>query len=767
MKLTGYELKKLFGQRLLLWITVVLVVANAVVAYCFAEKDENCLHLKAVEADYSNDPDAVSLYYAELEAYAQSYTELYRAYMHGELTEEPKPDYPCKYSGDSSVNDYVLLKEFFALTEKKDELIEKLDSEIRRAEVNKQELLTSYSGSDENSFAYRRQVLIGKMYTNVRNRVELLPQQGYGWDSFFGFDAVNIFIAVSVIIGSAYIFMSEKGKASLLLRSSPRGRAATATAKLLATLIWTAVIVTAFLMTTLGAVALKCGTLSDMRNYIAVFDSMTLSPYAFTVAEYLLVFCATKLLLFSGIAIVCAVLTLICRSVMFGALITAGALGIEGFLYLTAADELKHLNLIAYARNFSMISGVRPINVFGYAVDAFPLMTAVITVLFVACIPLCIVLFAGLRLGVASSGRAGTALKPKLPAVRSGCRIKQKKYPASLVGYEVRKVFSDRLTPIVLVALLAAAIFTATYTYAPKKSYSLTVYREYTDRLSGEQTDEKRRFIEDEYNRINAVVESYGDTRAAYLRGEIDNEDYNSFLKEYNYARDRVDIIKTLRAHSEYLDGLAEDGIVGCYMYDIDWLRVANAGTNPFLIIILIFVASGIFADEYRQEGLINIIRTTKKGRKSLFAAKIVFSAIAVLILSLTITALENFLILKNLELPDASFPLASLEIFGPSAPDVSIAGYFVIAFAVKLLLLEAVCIALTSLGTLIKNKLYMLAISFILVFASQIISEPDEMRYIVGFITATVTACVAITAVSWIKYCKNDGTKFSALKEK
>lgn len=245
------------------------------------------------------------------------------------------------------------------------------------------------------------------------------------------------------------------------------------------------------------------------------------------------------------------------------------------------------------------------------------------------------------------------------------------------------------------------------------------------------------------------------------------NEDYNSFLKEYNYARDRVDIIKTLRAHSEYLDGLAEDGIVGCYLYDIDWLRIANAGTNPFLIIILIFVASGLFADEYRQEGLINIIRTTKKGRKSLFAAKIVFSAIAVLILSLTITALEGFLILKNLELPDASFPLASLEIFGPSALDVSIAGYFVIAFGVRFLLLEAVCIASTSLGALMKNKLYTLAISFILVFAPQMISGPDGMRYIVGFITATVTACVAITAVSWIKYCKNDGTKFSALKEK
>ena len=110
MKLTGYELKKLFGQRLLLWIALVLLVVNAVIAYCFTEKNENYFYLKAIGEDYRNDPDAIRSYYAELETYAQSYSELYRAYMHGELTEEPQLSYPCKYSGVASADDYVLLK---------------------------------------------------------------------------------------------------------------------------------------------------------------------------------------------------------------------------------------------------------------------------------------------------------------------------------------------------------------------------------------------------------------------------------------------------------------------------------------------------------------------------------------------------------------------------------------------------------------------------------------------------------------------------------
>lgn len=793
MKLTGYELKKLFGQRLLLWIALVLLVVNAVIAYCFTEKNENYFYLKAIGEDYRNDPDAIRSYYAELETYAQSYSELYRAYMHGELTEEPQLSYPCKYSGVASVDDYVLLKEFFALTEKNDELIKKLDLEIHRAEINKQELLTSYSGTDENSFAYRRQALIGRMYTNVRNRVELMPEQGYGWDSFFGFDAVNIFMALLVVIGSAYIFMFEKGNASLLLHSSPRGRSATAAAKLAAALIWSAAVVAAFLMTTLGAVALKCGTMSDMSNYIAVFDSMSLSPYAFTIAEYLAVFCASKLLLFSGAAIICIILTLICRSVTFGFLLTSGVLGIDCLLYITATDEIRHLSLVAYARNFSMISGVRPINVSGYAVDAFPLMTVVIAVFSVACVPACIMLFACLRLGTANSGAALAAVKAKLLAVNFNHRVKRGKYPASLLGYEACKVFSNRLTLIILAALSVAAIFTATDTYASKNSYSLTVYREYTDRLSGPQTDEKRKFIEDEYNRINTVVESYGDKRAAYLRGEMGREAYNSFLKEYNYARERVEIVKALRAHSEYLDELAERDITGCYLYDTDWLRIANAGTNPFLIIILILIVSGVFADEYKYGSLINIIRTTKKGRKPLFVTKIIFSAIMALFFSSAISAVDCIMIFKNLNLPDASFPLASLEIFGSSEAGVSIAEYFAIAFAVRLLLLEAVCIALMSLGTLIKNKLYMLAVSFLLVFAPKTISDLgvrsleyiditaafDFTRlyflgsrlggthYMVIFIVTTISACIAITAVAWMKYCKNDGLKFSVLKEK
>lgn len=163
------------------------------------------------------------------------------------------------------------------------------------------------------------------------------------------------------------------------------------------------------------------------------------------------------------------------------------------------------------------------------------------------------------------------------------------------------------------------------------------------------------------------------------------------------------------------------------------------------------------------------------------------------LFFSSAIAAVDCIMIFKNLNLPDASFPLASLEIFGSSAAGVSIAEYFAIAFAVRLLLLEAVCIALMSLGTLIKNKLYMLAVSFLLVFAPKTISDLgvrsleyiditaafDFTRlyflgsrlggtyYMVIVIITTIAACIAITAVSWMKYCKNGSSKFSVLKEK
>lgn len=732
-----YELKKAAGQRLLIVFALICIILNIIIAYAFTERDDIYFYLDTVDNYYSSDPEAVAEYYNQLSIYNENFEKLYVAYMHGELIEEPILDYPCTYSGKEEYNDFVLLNKFFSIPKSNAAFLSDIQSIIDNAKINKLELLSSYKNIDEDSYAYKKQDLIERTYTDVRDNTELKPQMGYGWDQFFGFDAVNVFIVLLIIAGASAIFLSELGNAALILRATKRGRGETALAKLGALSLWSIFIVLVFLFSTWLAVLLKCGAYSDILNSIAVFDQYKYMPYHFTVLEYFWVYTGVKLILFCAIAMLASLLCMVIKNISFSFLASLSVVAVSYLIYLTAKTEaLKYLNFAGAACLGSILTTFRCFNFAGAAVTFLPFIIIIVGILFIICGTAAFVIFSRARLSVGSqiqlinkARSVFSRLRMKLPNMKLRKKNMRLANGGGLLYYEFRKSYANRAFVILVIIAVILKIYIAIDTYSQKNSYQMMLYANYMEILSGPPSEEKTDYIRSEKEKIESVIEVFNDKKTSFFKGELSYNEYSEFLKEYSYSSDRIELIKKIDEHTNYLNNVkASTGIDADYIYELDWIRLFDAGADIILIALVVFIASGVFSDEYgksfSRDGILNIIRTTKSGRRRLFYIKTAFIIASTIAIVIIFTGIDILLIFKNYNLPDSTAPLLSLKMFSNTSVDISIRSFYVISFNIKTFTIIMISVIVTMAGILIKNKLFTLIAAFSIVFIPNILNK-------------------------------------------
>ena len=732
MKLIFFELKKAFGTRLLIFFLLFSVITCGLVCYTETTRDESYFYLQKIEEDYAADPAAVRSYFEEtLMPLSTDFERLLRAYYRGEISEEPIRSFPCTYSGDEKYNDYDLIRIFLSRQNEEEDWRRQIEKTIERAEINKEDLLIFYVNLDENSFAYRQQDLISRLYTDVLENTKL-ETRGYGWDQLFSFDAVNIFIFLLILAGAVVIFLSDVGRPALILRVSKNGRGRTAIAKIVALLCWAILSVFLVLLTIGVAVYLKCGAYSDLLAPMASFYDYQFMPYSLTVWEYLWIFLGTKLLLACTVALFCALICILVRNISLGFL-TSSALVATGFIIYNSAqtDALKYLNFYGIGCFGAMTETFRCANVFRYAVPLLPVAVVLLVLIFLLCAAAVFILFQKFRL--ANELRFRPFALPRCICDRIAIflgkkgELKPKNYGTALLSYEFRKTFMMRASVILFLLILMLKIGVSFNTYHYRSGYQRPMYEEYMETLVGENTDGKREFIQSEYEFITEKISSEGKIRSDFLQGKVEPQAYHDFLVEYQYARDRVDLIEKIRDHSAYLDKTEEEtGVAAHFLYETDWVRLFQAGADIVLMVYLVYTFSGVFADEYG--GIAGKVRaplithTTKNGRGKLFRQKCVFVMLSSIFIIGLFAMIDGIFILRNFTLPDNTAPLLSLEMFGNASVSLSLREALLISIVVKTVAALILSLVSAMIGVLIKNKLYTLIASFSIAFLPEIL---------------------------------------------
>ncbi len=576
---------------------------------------------------------------------------------------------------------------------------------IDKAEENLAEF--RYMGFSDDTYTCRYQRKVIELYSEARDNVVIGLENVRGWNEYFGYDAVNLFIFASMLIVSSVLFVQEKQTGMMpLVRVSRGGKVKTALSKIAVLLIIIFVCVLVFSAETLAIFAFRLG-LSSPSNAIQVLDEYTYSYNIITIGEYFAISLAVKYAAFALFALITSAVSVFVYNY---ALTFIGGLGVYGLNYLlyilryiNADSPLKNLNLISVSSVSSLFVRFRSANVFGLCIGYQILMPMVY-------IPL-ILIFSALCGCKYCMG--GDALSIRTPAFIISVKewissaFSQKKKKAA--DYRLRLLFSAEIYKtlissryiIIVIALLTVKGLISYSAYQPSRSFADGVYREYMTALAGEMTDRKRQYIADERQMINETIARRDEVQQKYIDKSITYEEYENYLKDYNYAYSRTELFSEIESHASYIDRLAAEGREAWFVYDTGWKKLFLTPFDWTLFAALLILFSGSFASEYDSRissgGFAQILRVSKKGRKHTFAAKIGTA----LLISSVMSALWNIpdlcFISKAYKLPLAEAPIMSLELFGESGLEMSIAGYIILFYVVRLS--AAVMLALIPCG--------------------------------------------------------------------
>ena len=693
-----YEIKKISGVKYIWVFMFVLLILNTFAAWYTAGKTPAANEPARMISDffdlYSESPAELDAHYAEMQEFDAAQETLVRNAIRAGDPDFVPESLPDIYSSDPGFSDKQLFSKLYAVLGAEDAYREKLGSVIVRAKEN----LSAYSdiGINENSFAWKYQNRVITLYEKVRDEVMIESVYTHGWDEYFSYDTVNVFIFATLLTLCAVIFSQENQTGFLpIMRVSKNGRVKTAVAKLITALIMTFAVVMSFTLSTFAVYGLRIGFSGD--NALQSLETFTLSPYRISIFGYLAASVGIKLLAFSVFSLTIIALSAALRNQI---IVCLSGLAFLGLNLILSRLPIEPLDLISSASVTPIFERYRAVNVFGNAAGVLPTLIIGYALVLLFAAVLTIVFHAG---GIGEIRPAfidslisdylmlSAKLRNRLSRTASKHPRRERVYSSSLVLAEVFKTLISSRFIVVVVLILAVKVCYSYKVNRPSDSYADAVYKEYMTKLSGELTDEKLGFIVSEREMINETLDKKTSVERKYKEGRIGFDDYCAFLSDYNYAYSRSKLFSVIEEHALYLQN-EEDatGIRGQFVYDTGWKKLYSEGADLFLYASILLLMTGTFAAEYASGSskgvFIDLLRSTKNGRRKTFTAKLVSSGIIALTLSLVMNATDAITIMSGYELPLGNAPLCSIEMFSGAGVGITIAGYSVVFFATRTL---------------------------------------------------------------------------------
>ena len=192
----AYEFKKLLGVKYLWVFLGIFILLNSAIAWYTADKStvagEPTQLISEFFAQYSLNPEELDAHYAEMQAFNAEQDALYHeAIRNGDYHFEVQR-LPDLYSTDAAYPDQKLFERLYSAVAAARDYPEVLDRVIDRARANLDAFVDM--GVKEDSFTYRYQFRVIELYELMRDSVEIKVDYTRGWDEYFAYDTVNIFI---------------------------------------------------------------------------------------------------------------------------------------------------------------------------------------------------------------------------------------------------------------------------------------------------------------------------------------------------------------------------------------------------------------------------------------------------------------------------------------------------------------------------------------------------------------------------------------------
>lgn len=753
MRLICYEFRKIAGIKILWFILGLLFLANCVLSVITAKQAAGNIlpdeYAEIIFNAYREDPDKVL---ADWQNYNEQITEYERLQIEADMNGVVLDRIPAAQNIYSKSEEYPDSRLY-------SELMSSVGVMGYRQQIEKlidasKATLTRYDKMNiaPDSYQYRYQQKIIKHYTALADKVEVEPDYVRGWDIYFSYDSISIFVFTAILTVSGVFFTHDKDIGFYrIIRSTKKGRRETAVAKLGASVFFCVGTVTVFSLASFIIIGAFVGY-SSVRVAIQTLPDYIYCPLAMTVGQYALF----NIVIRSIAAIMLSALVMALSVVLnrySKTYIASAALMVINYVlytakYLGTSNPLQYLNIFSATAPDTLALRYTAVNLFGYAAD----LTSVILLLFPVLAALTIGGIIIFYQNNVFSDRSSKAVRISMTSVlnrvinNKKANISTRKYFHGIVGWEIYKTILSPGALLTVVALLLINIYAYAQHYNVIKTYTDTAYQQYMEVLEGPLDNSKKEYISHERRYIDSVLQKKSYMDAAIKADEISMEEYIDYLSRYNYATGHSEALSMVESQANHLDKLvSEKKIDGWFLYDTGWNTLFSGGANLCFLAAIILVFVGCFSHERNstasQGNFAQILRPSKNGRSRTFIAKVLSCIIISSVLSVIFIFTDFITAAYSYDLPAIYAPLASLRMFSATDTAVTIWQYLLFSSVIKVSAAIMISLLICGFSELIrKDFATIIVVLVILLFPSVLaglgfdkLQKLDFLQYLNG----------------------------------
>ena len=729
MKLLLFELKKLFGVRYL-WLSLLFAVIICSAVFYVANKDAAALsssgddEVDAAVRDiiYKYGDDRASLdivwdgYIAHSEMIRDEQKRFYDALVEGGADEKDAyeraeqyastlPEYENKlgyyYSDGEPMSDYDLLAGYYGSWTDSAGYEAYLDGVLLRIEQNLHRIEVRDGGDTPAAeYQYRFRDLFERAHANI-DISGIRPSEC--WERFFAFDMMSVFVYVYLTLASGAVFLHERSCGTLtILRSTKSGRLKTSLSKLAALMILDVFAVAVFTLATfaVGTAMFGFSTPSMPIQSVGV-ETYWNCPYIMTIGEFMLALFAVRCLLAISFSFIAALATVIAYSPILTYAVAGAALLLSLIVnYFVTFDAAVRLNYIGLASS-SAIGQYSEILTLGHYSSTLLTGVSLFAAVLVAAAAVTAIFSTVRGAGRVTDKGIGKVLIPRFmhrseksqagkssASTRGGCMT------TSLFLWECRKLLT--LPTVLLVAVLLLVHAYTSYRYYTKAD--ITASKKYDDYITenwfGPLTDGKEQRFYERYGYIADIVsvDNANNAVTQLQSGDMTGEEYEAFVDEYRSLKTESNLIDRLEGTVQYLAKQKRaTGIEGWIIKTGDIARLLGRGVDIWLAAAIIFIFCRMHTPDYTgksSEGnFAAVMRTTKRGRRIAYRAKMLAAVAVALTLSVLFEAVDLALGIAHTDgyFDVLSAPLMSISRYS-SFGAISVGAYHALVIATRIL---------------------------------------------------------------------------------
>ncbi len=755
MKFIIYEIKKIVSTRYIMYFFAFFLIINGIICYYEISHESYDLpkfYIDEVYEVYKQNPGKLKNEYGTIKSYNDAQTQLFLEQMRKGNYSWEKEALPNLYAPEG-YTDIQLLDVIFD----KEKYVSSYPAVMEKVVSDAVSNIKEYDsqGITYEEYVYQYQLRVIQVYDTLKNNVKITFENSYGWDAYFFYDTGNIFIFIMLIIIGSLVFIQEKSSGFLsILFVSKNGKLITALSKIVATIIITVIIVLVFTIESWIIIGINNGY-SGMNNSIQIFSDFLYTPVNISVGEFFVLGILLKLLTYILFVIIVLAISTIVYNYLFSYLISLGIFGGSYLISVLNTEKINNtlldLNLISGSSVYPLFERYKALNIFGTLFDFLP--SFIIVYLLGILLLTGIILYEFIGNSVSGSKHLPKVNRRNRELSRSSLdkTTKTNHYSTSILVSEFFKTFiSSRLFVIIFILFFVKCYLTYMEMNAPQ-SYGDEIYKEYMSILSGEITEEKRLYIQNEREWINNILSSQSEKQIDYLNGKTTLEEYTDYLADYNYAYSRNSYLTLIEDHALYIDRLHSEKQQAWFIYDTGWKALLFDNFDWTLYAVLILLCTGIFSDEYNNRsssgGFAQILRTTRFGRRKTFICKYISVISGVILVFIIWNTIDVINIMQKYNLPEANSPIKSIEDFENIKINMTLGNYVICYYIVKLLSVVLLASMISSLSAIIKINSIILTLTVGYTLLPTIISS-EEFSYLQN-ITYTAFMCATPILIS------------------